>query len=63
MLKEDYMEEIISFVKNSSDMDNLIVATFIAGMQAKRTVAVSVSCITQMERNPPSRPPHIAQRT
>lgn len=34
-------DEIISFIMNSSDADNLIIATFIAGMQAKKSTTVS----------------------
>lgn len=37
----DCKEEIISYVMNSSDVDNFIIATFIAGMQAKRNVRSS----------------------
>lgn len=29
-------DEIINFIMESSDADNLIIATFIAGMQAKK---------------------------
>lgn len=34
-------DEIISFVMNSSDADNLILSTFIAGMQVNKSVSSS----------------------
>lgn len=33
-------DEIIGFVMNSSDTDNLIIAAFIAGMQAKKDISM-----------------------
>lgn len=33
-------DEIINFVMQSSDADNLIIATFIAGMQAKKNTII-----------------------
>lgn len=37
MTVSGYRDEIIDFVINSSDVDNLIIATFIAGMQATKS--------------------------
>ena len=34
--KDNYKKEIIDFIKKSSEDDNFIIATFIAGMQAKK---------------------------
>lgn len=41
MAINDCKNEIINFVLNSTDMDNYIVATFIAGMQAKKSTSTS----------------------
>lgn len=49
MSKEDCINEIVSFVKNSSDSDNLIIATFIAGMKANKTIGVSPSVTNEKE--------------
>lgn len=38
MLKLDFQNEIIEFIKHSSETDNLIIATFIAGMQAQKSM-------------------------
>ncbi len=35
MKKEELIDELITFVITSTDTDNLILSTFIAGMQAK----------------------------
>lgn len=38
MKSNNCKDEIIRFVMNSSDLDNFIIATFIAGMQAKKNM-------------------------
>lgn len=45
-------EEIIDFVMNSSDADNLIIAAFITGMQARKSFP---SYENQREQSPTSR--------
>ena len=39
MMNNNCKDEIIRFVMNSSDSDNFIIATFIAGMQATKSVS------------------------
>lgn len=46
-------DEIINFVMQSSDADNIIIATFIAGMQAKKNNAQR----HDNDDRPPCRPP------
>lgn len=47
-------DEIINFVMQSSDADNLIIATFIAGMQAKKNTAQYHMDDDMQPRKPPA---------
>mgnify|MGYP006865374323 CR=1 FL=1 len=42
MKKEELISELTDFVMTSSDADNMIVSIFIAGMQAKGNMLLSV---------------------
>lgn len=47
-------DEIINFVMQSSDADNLIIATFIAGMQAKKNTSQCHKDDDRQPRKPPA---------
>lgn len=50
MRKEELIDELINFVITSTDIDNLILSTFIAGMQAKgKPLDVEKEKIMKME--------------
>ncbi len=40
MTIREYKDEIINYVENSSDLESLIISTFIAGMQAKKNISI-----------------------
>lgn len=52
MVDNSCKDEIIRFVMNSSDSDNFIIATFIAGMQARKSVS-STKNDDKQSRKPP----------
>lgn len=39
--RDKLIDELTNFVQNSSNAENLIVSTFIAGMQAKKILVLS----------------------
>lgn len=49
-MKNKIQDELISFVKKSSDTDNFIIAAFIAGMQSKNASLLNSD-------NQPRKPP------